>query len=56
MTHKIPGWGLLRPLDTRTGPKGRQFLVCPPGHEACIWAGLQEVAHHQGRIIYHPTT
>lgn len=55
-TPKRPGWGLLQPQSIRHRPDGPQFLVCPPDHEACLWAGLQEVAKHQGRIIYHPST
>ena len=53
-TPKTPGWGLLQPLDARLSPHGPQFLVCPPTHEACLWAGLEELARHKGRIIYHP--
>jgi len=51
-TPKTPGWGLLHPLDARLSPHGPQFLVCPSTHEACLWAGLEELARHKGRIIY----
>lgn len=54
-TPKQPGWGLLQPREIRAGPSGNQFLVCPPNHEAYLWADLQEVAHHKGRIIYRAT-
>lgn len=51
-TAKRPGWGLLIPHDIRVRSTGPQFLVCPPDHEACLWADLEEVAKHKGRIIY----
>lgn len=52
-TQKVPGWGAVRPQETRAGPNGRkEFLICPEGHDAPFWADLQEVHRHRGRIIY----
>lgn len=51
--QKIPGWGLLCPQETRAGPDGQtEFFVCPEGHAAPFWAGLEEISRHKGRIIY----
>lgn len=56
VTPKIPGWGLLRPEQTRTSPNGqKEFLICPEGHDAPFWADLHEVHRHNGRIIYEET-
>jgi hypothetical protein len=55
-TPKIPGWGLADPMpirEVRHGPQGQpQGLICPPGHEACIWADLTAIAQHNARTIY----
>lgn len=56
-TPKVPGWGALRPQETRAGPGNqREFLVCPDGHDAPFWAGLAEINRHGGRIIYGETS
>lgn len=56
MTPKVPGWGLADPMpirEVRHGPQGQpQGLICPPGHEACIWADLTAIAQHNARTIY----
>jgi hypothetical protein len=50
---KRPGWGLVRAIETRAGPRGQpEALICHPDHEACFWAGLQELARYRARVIY----
>ena len=55
-TEKVPGWGLIRVLDTRASPRGKEALILPEDSEAPFWAGLEEVQRHQGRIVYRDTT
>jgi hypothetical protein len=56
VTSKVPGWGLADRMpirEVRHGPQGQpQGLICPPGHEACIWADLTAIAQHNARTIY----
>ena len=52
VSQKIPGWGFAKLRETRIIDDQLQGLVESPDHEAPFWVDLQEVAFHNGRMIY----
>jgi hypothetical protein len=54
-TPKRPGWGL-RILKVRNTNGAPEALILPADHEAPFWTDLRQIAQHQARSIYQPTT